>query len=73
MQGTPAARKFAAMKRRYEKPFVLGCVSLALERRFCAGSDVMQDAELESAGIQTEEYDFSGEESPFNFTWEETL
>ena len=33
----------------------------------------MQDAELESAGIASEEYDFSAENGTFNFTWEETL
>ena len=69
----PAARKFAAMKRRYEKPVVPGTVPLVLVRRFCAGSDIMQDAELEAVGIQTDDYDFSKESNPFEFSWEETL
>lgn len=61
------------MKRRYEKPSVPCTVPLVLERRFCASADVMQDAVLESGGIQTDEYDFSTEDNPFNFNWEETL
>ncbi len=57
----------------YRKPAVTASVRIDLEQRFCAGSDVMQDAELESAGIASEEYDFSAENGTFNFTWEETL
>ena len=57
----------------YRKPAVTACVRIDLERRVCAGSDVMQDAELESAGIETEEYDFSSGSDTFNFSWEETL
>lgn len=48
-------------------------MSLVLERRFCAGSDVTQDMELESTGIRTDEYDFGEETGPFQFSWEETL
>lgn len=61
------------MKRRYEQPAVSGTALLVLERCFCAGSDVMQDAELDSVGMQTDEYDFSDDTTPFNFSWEETL
>lgn len=73
MWGPPAARKFAAMKRRYEKPLAPCTTSLVLERRFCAGSDVTQEMELESTGIRTDEYDFGEETGPFQFSWEETL
>ena len=61
------------MKRRYEKPLVHRTVLLVLERRFCAGSDVMQETVLESTGIQTDGYDLGEEDSPFTFSWEETL
>ncbi|MBQ3766885.1 MAG: hypothetical protein II874_09135 [Bacteroidales bacterium] len=61
------------MRKRYVKPASTTSIHLVLERRFCAGSDILQDAVLESAGIQTEEYDFSSDTSPFEFSWEETL
>lgn len=57
----------------YRNPLVAESVRIDLERRFCAGSDVMQDAELESVGIDSEEYDFSSDTGTFNFSWEETL
>ena len=57
----------------YRKPAVAARVDIVLERRFCAGSDVMQDAELESVVIDSESYDFSADTGTFNFTWEETL
>ena len=57
----------------YRKPAVTASVRIDLERRFCAGSDVMQDAALESTGIESEAYDFSSETGTFNFTWEESL
>lgn len=60
-------------KKQYGAPSVLLVFRVRLEKRFCAGSDVLDGVELESAGIETEEFDFSAESDGFNFTWEENL
>lgn len=57
----------------YIAPATLSVVHLVLERNICAGSDIATDMEVESAGILTEDYDFSTEGNPFDFHWEETL
>ncbi len=61
------------MDMKYVTPAILSEVDLVMERSFCAGSDIATDVEVESAGIQTEEYDFSTEGNPFDFQWEETV
>lgn len=60
-------------KTRYGRPAVLSTLQVRLGRGICAGSDVMLDSDLESAGIPTEDFNFSEETDMFNFTWEETL
>lgn len=61
------------MDMKYIAPAILSVEHLVLERGFCAGSDIATDVEVESAGILTEDYDFSAEGNPFDFQWEETL
>lgn len=58
---------------RYIAPATLSVVHLVLEQNICAGSDIATDVEVETAGIQTEEFDFTAEGNPFDFQWEETL
>jgi hypothetical protein len=58
---------------KYTAPATLSVVYLALEQNLCAGSDIATDMEAESAGILTEDFDFSTEGNPFDFQWEETL
>lgn len=74
--GRPPAdrfRKEMEKKKQYGAPSVLLVLRVQQGKGFCAGSDVLDGVELESAGIETEEFDFSAESDGFNFTWEETL
>lgn len=59
-----------AKKLNYIAPDILKQVSVYLENGILAGSVVTKDSNIQTAGQQTETYDFSASSSSFNQVWE---